>query len=100
MPPKQKKLISEGSLLVPRQEPVKIEGKLFYSEGEQSWNVLRLKNEVVREFPQLKEKREKFGYTLLISKTKEDVKKVLSEVEETGAIPILLFFNKESRRIS
>jgi hypothetical protein len=93
----KKKLIQKESFLVPQEEPIVVNGKMFYSEGEQSWNVLRLKNEVLKEFPQLKEKREKFGYTLLISKTKNDVKKVLAEVEKTGAIPILLFFNKENQ---
>lgn len=83
------------SFLKPKVEATKIEGKLFYSEGDQSWNIIRLKKEVVKEFPQLKEKREKFGYTLVISKSQEEIKKIISEVEENGAIPILLFFNRE-----
>ena len=53
----------EKRTLTPRRI-IDVEGKLAYAEGFQSWNLLRLKKEIVNEFPQLKEKRSAFSYRL------------------------------------
>lgn len=92
MKQKSEKSMNEN-LLTPRQESVKISGKLNYSEGSQAWNTIRLKKDVFKEFPQLKEKRGCFGYQMIIPKSQEELKKVFSEVK--GVVPILLFFKRE-----
>jgi hypothetical protein len=97
MAPTKNKEPQQTSFLTPRVDPTKIEGKLLYSERDQSWNIIRFKKELLKEFPQLNEKRMTFGYKMVISKTKEEIKKVMSEFEENGAIPILLVFNREEK---
>jgi hypothetical protein len=80
-------------LLAPSKEAVIVDGKIFYSEGHQAWNVIRLKKEVLHEYPQLRNKRESFGYKMIIPKDSETIKKVLKEISE-NAIPILLYLCK------
>lgn len=99
MSPKQKKLISEGSLLVPRQEPVHIEGKLLYCEGDGAWNMIRLKKEVLYEFPELKNKRASLNYKMVIPRTPDKIKDFLEELKKSSSVvPILLFFEKEVKQ--
>ena len=90
----QEKKLKAENFLTPRKEALKINGKLLYNEGDQSWNMIRLKKEVLYEFPQLKEKQSSFSYLMVIGKTQEEIKQVLSEVNKE-AVPVLLFFNKE-----
>jgi hypothetical protein len=80
--------------LTPRNT-INSEGKIAYSEGFQAWNTIRLKKELFSEFPELKEKRSKFSYELLYSRTFEELKRILKEMEKTGALPILMFLRKE-----
>lgn len=82
----------EVVILSPGSGIVVVKGKLFYSEGAQSWNVIRLRREVLHEFPELKEKSSSFGYKMIIPKSKQEAEKVLDI--EKNAVPILLFFNK------
>ena len=81
-------------ILSPSKNTIKIKGKLFYSEGAQSWNIIRLRREVLHEFPELKEKSASFGYTMIVPKTNDEVKKAILDIEK-GVIPILLFFRRE-----
>ena len=85
-------------ILSPTQEPVKINGKLSYCEGDQSWSNLRLKKEILHRFPQLKEKSSRFSYTMIVPKSQEEAKKSLQETKES--VPILLFLCKETKRES
>ncbi len=83
--------------LAPSREAVTIQGKLFYSEGDQSWNLIRLKKEVLHEYPQLKDKSASFGYTMIVPKSIEEIKKAIAEFEKVAAVPIILFFRKEKK---
>jgi hypothetical protein len=75
----------------------KVDGKIFYSEGDQCWNLIRLRKEVLHEFPELKKKSVSFGYTMIIPKSKEGFKEILLGMEKE-AIPILLFLNKVAQQ--
>lgn len=80
-------------LLSPGSHILEINGKLFYSEGDRSWNILRLRKEVLHEFPELKKRSSALGYKMIIPKSKENFKKILEGMKES--LPILLFFHKE-----
>ncbi len=82
----------EVVILSPSRQNIKINGKLHYNEGAQSWNLIRLKKEVLHEFPQLREKSASFGYTMIISKSKEGFEELIQK--EKDGLPILLFFSK------
>lgn len=84
----------ESVPLAPNQDSIKVSGKLFYNEG--SWNTIRLKKEVLHEFPQLREKDGNFTYNMTILKTVEELKKMIAEMEKNGTLPILMTFNKEN----
>jgi len=75
---------------------VKINGKLFYSESAQCWNILRLKRAIFHEYPQLKDRSGDYGYTMILSKSRDKFKDALDEMDEE-AVPILLVFNKNGK---
>jgi hypothetical protein len=78
-------------ILKPKHETLEIEGKLSYTEGHRAWNVIRLKNELLQEFPQLKERRKKFGYKLVMHRSFKDLRKEIKSMENRGeAVPILM----------
>ncbi len=83
-----------GKALIPRRI-VDIKGRLSYSEGAQAWNTIRFKEELLKEFPQLKEKRSVFTYQLFYYRTYEEFQKAMKELQKKGVLPILMFFYKE-----
>lgn len=81
-----------SDILKPKHETLKICGSLSYSEGHRAWNIIRFKHDLLKEFPQLKERREKFSYKMIMHRSFEDIKKAIAKIEEEeDAIPILLF---------
>lgn len=83
--------------LAPRKV-VDSQGKLAYSESSQAWNILKLKKELFAEFPELKEKRSTFSYSMIYYRTLEELEMEFRKLKkENGEImPILLFLYKES----
>ena len=69
--------------LTPR-EIVNIKGKLLYNESKQAWSNIRLKRELINEFPQLKEKRSQFSYEMLICKSNEEIERKTKELAKKG----------------
>ena len=86
----------EKKPLTPRNF-IDVEGKIIYSEGNQAWNIIKLKKEFLNEFHQLKEKRLKlFSYKMLYYRTYEEFEKVVKEiVKKKGVLPILMWLEKE-----
>ncbi len=65
-------------------------------ESKQAWSNIKLKRELINEFPQLKEKRANFFYELMFCRTSEDLNKALKELSKKGEItPILMFLFRE-----
>jgi hypothetical protein len=87
----------ENKSLVPRKI-VESEGSIHYSESFQAWNTLKLKKDLLLEFPQLKEKRSKFSYRLCyyrdIKQLEEGLKEIISGKNSKGT-PFLLWLCKE-----
>jgi len=75
---------------------IDVEGKLAYAEGFQSWNILRLKKEIVNEFPALKEKRSEFSYKLMFFRTFEDFSNTIKELKNEEVMPMVLWLYKET----
>ncbi len=90
MSAKKPSLKGVSLVLTPNKEAVIVDGKLFYSEGHQAWNILRLKKEILHEFPQLRDKTDKFGYKMVVHKNHEEARKALKEIDE-NSVPILLY---------
>ncbi len=83
-----------ADIIRPRHETLELEGEMSYKEGQKAWSVIRLKKDILKEFPQLKERREKFSYKMIMHRTFEDLKKAIGEMEREKVIPIFLFFRK------
>lgn len=75
---------------------IDIDGKLAYAEGFQSWNTIRLKKEIVEEFPQLKEKRSAFSYRLIFFRTHEELQNAVNKLKNEEIMPMVLWLYKES----
>ena len=78
--------------LVPRKI-IEIEGKVHYNESFQAWNTLMLKKELFSEFPQLKEKRSKFGYKLAYCRDSKELEKEINS-NKSGTLFILRIFKE------
>ena len=87
-------------LLSPRKGALNIVGTMTYSEGNQAWSVMRLKKELLHEFPQLKEKREQFLYKMIIHRSLEGLKNEIDRLDgfSEEVVPVLLFFGKGKKQ--
>jgi hypothetical protein len=81
------------SYLKPK-ETIQINGKLSYKEGLQAWNVIQLQKEIIDLFPQLREKRGVFGYTMYYNRSFKEARKIIDELEKREVVPILLLLGK------
>ena len=71
-------------------------GTLFYHESDRAWNTLRLKKEVLHEFPNLKNKENKCIYLMKLHRSYDSLKKDLEQFEKkTKTVPIILFLGNE-----
>ena len=84
-------------ILTPRNL-IKINGKLSYSESLQSWNTIRFKKELVKEFPQLNEKRSKFSYKVIYYRNFSEFEKAVKDLknQKSESLPLLLFLYKDT----
>ena len=80
-------------VLRPKQETFEIEGKLSYGEGNRAWNTIWLKRDLLKEFPQLKERRKKFNYKMVMHRSFKELKRDINKMDKEGeVIPLLLWF--------
>jgi len=80
----------------PSDDPLDIMGNVSYSDGYGAWNTIRLKKDVLKEFPQLKEKTAKIRYKLLFYKNYEEFTQAVKKIQENKEpLPMLLYFYKE-----
>jgi len=81
--------------LTPRKI-INVKGKIYYNESKQAWSNIKLKRELINEFPQLKEKRSKFSYELMFCRTAEELDKIIKKFIKTKEImPMLMFLYKD-----
>ena len=70
---------------------------VIYGEGQRAWNTIRLKKEILQEFPQLKKRREKFAYKLTLCHKFKEVRESIDKMERAGLpVPFLMLFGKKS----
>lgn len=82
-------------LLSPMRDLVEITGPMTYNESAQAWNIIRLRKDILHEFPELKDKRALFNYKLIIPRNPQAIKKLMEETSKSqNVFPILLSFSK------
>ena len=74
----------------------RIKGRILYNESSQAWSTIKIKREIFYIFPQLKDKRSNFSYTMIIPRSYDEFKQQFEELKKDSIkFPILLFFEKE-----
>lgn len=89
---------AEGEItgLIPLNQAPEIIGKLFYSESDQAWSMIRFKKEILQKFPQLKEKQGSFCYKMKMFSSHEELKEAINTLKKTSeSVPLLLFLCKK-----
>ena len=85
-----------AEILKPKHETLNIAGEISYSEDREAWNLIRLKHDLLKEFPQLKEKRSKFSYEMIFGRTKAEIIKAMKKItEDKTLMPISMFLHKD-----
>lgn len=83
-------------VLRPIHDILEAKGKMYYEEGAQAWSLMRLRKELLLEFPQLKEKRSDFYYKAVLFNSYKILEKALKEMQKKDEpVPLLLFFYKK-----
>jgi hypothetical protein len=67
---------------------------MYYSQGNRAWSIIQLKNDILRKFPKLKNREDKFGYKMVIPQSQEEIKKLVAKMDD-DKVPVLLFFCKK-----
>jgi hypothetical protein len=95
-PPLRAKSEDDGvTLLSPMRDLVEITGPMTYNESAQAWNIIRLRKDILHEFPDLKDKRTLFNYKLIIPRNPQAIKKLMEESSKSqNVLPIFLSFSK------
>ena len=91
---------AEVEFLAPTRDVLEVKGKLSYNEGDRAFTNLKIKKEVLQEFPHLKEKGEGFDfiYLMRLHRSFKELKKEIDRMEkESQAPPIVLFLGKERK---
>jgi hypothetical protein len=88
----------EAQTLRPQKNKLEIKGKLSYWESTHSWSMMKLKKEVVDEFPQLKERVSAFGYKMIFYHDSNELEKFIRKLRKDGeALPLLVWLIKEKK---
>lgn len=90
----------EKRTLIPRNTIDTI-GSVYYDEKSGTWSIIRIKSDLVKEFPQLREKRSKFSYQLTYHRTIEELEKAIKELkkQKEPSLPVMMFLYKEKEAI-
>jgi len=81
--------------LIPRKI-ISISGKVHYSESNQAWNMIKFKTEFLNEFQQLKEKRGKFSYEMILGRTENEMIAAIKKIVKNRTLmPVLMFLYKD-----
>ena len=71
-----------GLVLRPWFDKLEAEGSVSYESGVNRWNIIRIKKNFIKQFPQLKQKRSKFKYKMTFLPSYEQLRKYVDEIEE------------------
>ena len=74
---------------------INVDGKVGYSESSQSWNIIQLKKELFNEFPELKERRGKFSYKIVLSRDYDSFKDIVNGVKDDKVMPVLMWIYRD-----
>lgn len=75
------------------------EGRISYKEASRAWSLIRIRRELIQEFPQLKERRSAFSYKMVLFRSYKLLEKEIKKMKrKSKPLPLLLFFYKEQHQ--
>ena len=85
-----------AATLQPAKQALDIKGKIAYAMSSRSWNTIRLKKEILDEYPQLRNRRLKAGYRMIFYRDPVELFLAVEKMMDTKSeLPILLYFEQE-----
>lgn len=63
----------DEKILQPSRTFIDLRGKIAYGDSSQSWSNIRLKRDIVNEFPELKNKKASFSYRMQFYRSYNDL---------------------------
>ena len=91
----------EPKILQPQRKAININGKIAYGDSSQSWSNIRLKKEIIDEFPVLREKRSNFAYNMQFYRAYNDLEKAIRKMKRKRVpLPLLFFMIKENSKLN
>ena len=85
----------ELTYFAPKEDTLRINGVISYKEGLRAWGVIQLRKKLIDDvFPQLKERRGSFGYTMYYNRSHKEIKKLMENLEKRDLKPILLLVGR------
>jgi len=86
----------ETKILQPCRNVLNIKGKIAYGDSSKTWSNIRLKKEVIDEFPALRERRSNFLYNMLFYRSYNELEKAIRKMRRKKLpLPLLVFLMKE-----
>ncbi len=84
-------------ILQPSREKFEFKGNISYSENLRAWCIIRLRRELINEFPALKERRSKLGYHLTFYRDYDKLERAIRKMKMNNMpLPLLMFMEKRS----
>jgi len=72
------------------------EGRITYKDTSRTWSLIRIKRELIQEFPQLRERMSEFSYKMSLFGSYSSLEKEIKRMKKKNIpLPLLLFFYKE-----
>jgi len=91
---------NKGIPLSIKKALIDTDGRLSYSESIGAWNIIRLKNDFVRNLPKLREKKANIYFRIIHYFSYEELLRVIKEMKERGdPLPMLLFLREAGSKI-
>lgn len=88
----------EEQILRPLRNSIQVKGKISYRDSTGCWSLIALGKQIIQEFPQLREKRSKFGFKMAFYYEHKDLEKAVRKIKRKGeALPLLLWLVKEKQ---
>jgi hypothetical protein len=86
----------EVQILRPVEKAIDLQGKILYHQCDRAWSLVRIRKDILNKFPQLREKRARFSYKMILHQNYNELEKAIRKLKRNKeTLPILLFLYKE-----
>ncbi len=76
------------------KDTINVNGAISYKERLGAFGLIQIRKQIIDVFPQLREKRGQFGYTMIYNASTKELKKIMDDLEKKDLVPILLLLGR------